>query len=135
MAAFPPAGPDRRGTDTDTGTGTGPDEDDERLVRRAEPPRAHLFQRPRATPVLRKVSLFCGPAGGKVHDPKQACQAIAAVNGNLTRLTPAQTACTMQYTPVTVTAAGRWRGAPIRYTHTFGNSCVLHTNTGSVFDF
>ena len=39
----------------------------------------------------------------------------------------------MEYDPVTVTATGLWRGTPVRYRHTFSNTCVLHTETGPVF--
>jgi hypothetical protein len=41
----------------------------------------------------------------------------------------------MIYDPVTVTATGRWKAKPVRFTHTYGNPCVLHAATGAVFAF
>ena len=89
----------------------------------------------KASPAARRATLTCAPAGGSHRDARKACAAIGAVGGDLTKLVPAQTICTMQYDPVTVTATGRWRGSPLRYSHTFSNACVLGADTGPVFDF
>jgi len=89
----------------------------------------------RPVPASRHATLTCGPVGGSHRDARKACAAIRAVNGELDLLVPAQTMCTMQYDPVTVTAAGQWRGAAVHYTHTFSNACVLVADTGPVFAF
>jgi hypothetical protein len=89
----------------------------------------------KALPATRQATLTCGPAGGSHHNARKACEAIGAAGGNLNKLVPDQTMCTMQYDPVTVTANGRWRGATMRYTHTFSNACVLGADTGAVFAF
>lgn len=89
----------------------------------------------KSAPAKRHATLTCGPAGGSHHSARKACAAIGAVNGSLDKLVPAQTMCTMQYDPVTVTATGSWRGSAVRYTHTFSNSCVLGADTGPVFAF
>jgi hypothetical protein len=86
-----------------------------------------------ATPVSRQAWLRCRPAGGTHPRPRESCAAIAAVRGDLTALKPAGGFCTMQYAPTTVTATGRWRGRVVRYRHTFSNACVLHDETGPVF--
>jgi hypothetical protein len=87
----------------------------------------------RARPALRTASLTCGPAGGSHPRARDACAALAAVGGDFGALHVDTGACTMQYDPVTVTATGLWRGKPVRYRHTFGNSCTLHLETGPVF--
>ena len=89
----------------------------------------------RSTPASRQATLTCGPAGGSHRDARKACAAIGAVRGELDKLVPSQTMCTMQYDPVTVTATGQWRGAAVRYAHTFSNACVLGADTGPVFAF
>jgi hypothetical protein len=89
----------------------------------------------KSLPANRHATLTCGPAGGSHRSARKACAAIGAVNGSLDKLVPAQTMCTMQYDPVTVTATGSWRGSALRYTHTFSNSCVLGADTGPVFAF
>jgi cytochrome c1 len=87
-----------------------------------------------ARPVQAKASLTCGPAGGTHKLAKEACAALAAVNGDFAKLHVVKDqACTMIYDPVTVTAIGRWRGSVVRYEHTYGNACSLRVETGPVF--
>ena len=85
------------------------------------------------TPVLRRASLTCRPAGGSHRLARDACSALAKVGGDFARLQVTGGACTMQYDPVTVTAAGRWKGKRVNYTKTYGNACSLSTTTGPVF--
>jgi len=87
----------------------------------------------RARPAQRTATLVCDPAGGTHQRAGEACAALAAVDGDFGALHVDGGACTMQYDPVTVTATGLWKGKPVRWRHTFGNSCVLHTETGPVF--
>ncbi|GGQ01816.1 SSI family serine proteinase inhibitor [Streptosporangium pseudovulgare] len=80
--------------------------------------------------------LVCDPPRGSHPHGAQACAQLGVVNGEFTALKPLQgVACTMQYDPVTVTASGIWDGRTVRYQHTFGNSCVMRSTTGSVFAF
>ena len=84
--------------------------------------------------VLVLVCLTCAPARGTHKKAKEACAALAAVNGDFAQLHVVKDqACTMMYDPVTVTAVGRWRGAVVRYEHTYGNACSLQVETGPVF--
>lgn len=85
------------------------------------------------TPVRRRASLTCRPAGGSHKQARDACSALAKVGGNFTRLQVTGGACTMQYDPVTVTAVGRWKGKRVDYRKTYGNACALSTTTGPVF--
>ncbi|MEV0129479.1 SSI family serine proteinase inhibitor [Dactylosporangium sp. NPDC050688] len=85
------------------------------------------------TPVQRRASLTCRPAGGSHKQARDACSALAKVGGNFTRLQVTGGACTMQYDPVTVTAVGRWKGKRVDYRKTYGNACALSTTTGPVF--
>ena len=86
-----------------------------------------------ARPAQRRSTLICDPPAGTHPRAREACAALAAVGGDFSALHVDGGACTMQYDPVTVTAIGLWRGQPVRYRHTFGNGCVLRTETGPVF--
>lgn len=81
------------------------------------------------------ATLRCGPAGGTHPAAAKACAAIARARGDLTRLPARAGFCTMQYAPVTATAAGRWAGQRVWYRRTFGNACELALTTGPVFAF
>ncbi|MEU6737977.1 SSI family serine proteinase inhibitor [Streptosporangium sandarakinum] len=84
----------------------------------------------------RSALLVCDPPRGSHPQGAQACGQLSVVNGEFTALRPLPgVACTMQYDPVTVTASGIWDGRTVRYQHTFGNSCVMRSTTGSVFAF
>lgn len=84
-------------------------------------------------PATSRASLRCRPAGGSHKQARDACTALAKVGGDFARLTGEGGACTMQYDPVTVTAAGRWKGKRVNYKKTYGNACSLTTTTGPVF--
>lgn len=86
------------------------------------------------TPVQRRASLTCRPAGGSHKQARDACSALAKVGGDFGRLqVTTGMACTMQYDPVTVTAVGRWKGRRVDYKKTYGNACSLTNTTGPVF--
>jgi hypothetical protein len=86
-----------------------------------------------STPVQRKVSLLCQPAGGTHQQARDACVQLAKVGGRFEKLQLGGGVCTMLWDPVTVTAGGWWKGRKVAYRHTFGNACTLNTTTGPVF--
>jgi hypothetical protein len=80
--------------------------------------------------------LDCYPPGGTHPHAAEACSELAAAGGRFDRLHPAANEhrmCPMLYSPVTVSASGEWRGAPVSYQHTFGNLCEAERATGDVF--
>ncbi|ONI83632.1 hypothetical protein ALI22I_34750 [Saccharothrix sp. ALI-22-I] len=81
------------------------------------------------------VSLTCEPTGGLHPKADQACLALSEVDGQIEGLSNGQGLCTLEYDPVRVTASGRWRGESRTFEATFPNSCVMHAETGPVFDF
>jgi Subtilisin inhibitor-like len=89
----------------------------------------------KAKPVQHRVTLTCSPAGGTHKQAKAACAALNAAKGDPAAITNDGSMCMMIYDPVTVTANGRWKGKAVRFTHTYGNPCVLHAATGAVFAF
>ncbi|HEU5474795.1 MAG TPA: SSI family serine proteinase inhibitor [Actinophytocola sp.] len=84
---------------------------------------------------LRAVVLTCDPAGGTHPDPVTACAKLAAVDGDLDRLTPLNLACPLIFAPVTVRAVGDWQGAPVEFEETYENDCVARDRSGGVFQF
>ncbi len=89
----------------------------------------------KSKPVQHRVTLTCSPAGGTHTQAKAACTALNAAKGDPAAIKNDGSMCMMIYDPVTVTAAGRWKGKPVRFTHTYGNPCELHAATGAVFAF
>ena len=89
----------------------------------------------KARPAQRRATLTCSPAGGTHTQAKAACAALKAAKGNPAAIKNDGSMCMMIYDPVTVTATGKWRSKPVRYTHTYGNPCVLKASTGAVFAF
>ncbi|MBA8825113.1 hypothetical protein FHX42_002464 [Saccharopolyspora lacisalsi] len=84
----------------------------------------------------RSVWLNCSPAGGTHPKAKAACDALNSTGGKFKSLSANRDAlCPLIYRPVTVTAKGTWNGTRVDYTEKFSNACVLHSHTGSVFDF
>ena len=88
-----------------------------------------------ARPAQRRALLTCSPAGGTHTQAKAACATLAAAKGNPAAIKNDGSMCMMIYDPVTVTAIGRWKNKPVRYTRTYGNTCVLHAATGALFNF
>jgi hypothetical protein len=83
----------------------------------------------------RAVLLRCSPPGGGHPKAAQACAALKAAGGRPAALEPAEVVCTLQYTPVTATVAGAWKGRKVTWSRTFGNECELTRATGVVFRF
>ena len=86
-------------------------------------------------PVARAVTLQCTPRGGTHPAAAHACATLEPVGGDVTALTPADTFCTLQYEPYTVTARGVWDGRLLDVRATYGNRCALAAATGPVFAF
>ncbi len=82
------------------------------------------------------ATLQCPPGSSTSHpDPLTACRLLDSVNGDLARLDVDPGACTQEYDPYTVTAAGTYRGRPLSFQQTYGNHCVLLRTAGAFFDF
>lgn len=80
--------------------------------------------------------LTCDPPGGTHGHAVEACQELTEVNGDFTQLGPSgDTACTMEYDPVTASASGNWEGTMVNFQQTFGNRCEMYASTGHVFRF
>ncbi|MEV0680666.1 SSI family serine proteinase inhibitor [Actinosynnema sp. NPDC050436] len=98
---------------------------------------------PEATLVLSRThqgttqvtQLTCAPAGGGHPRAAVVCEALGPVGGQVSDLADGNAVCTLQYDPVTVTAAGVWRGEPREFTAEYANPCLLHADTGPVFSF
>jgi hypothetical protein len=85
----------------------------------------------------RTVTLLCDPPGGTHPKAAQACADLARSHGSF-KVPSAKhkpRACFMIYSPVTVSAEGRWRGEDVQFTARFPNTCVMRGQTGAIFDF
>lgn len=85
--------------------------------------------------VLARVTLVCGPDGGTHPHPKQACHVLDQADGRFEHLPAEDYACPLYHAPVTGVATGHWHGAPVHYTRTSTNRCVLARETSEVFAF
>ncbi|MQA25405.1 MAG: hypothetical protein GEU94_08020 [Micromonosporaceae bacterium] len=84
----------------------------------------------------RTVALNCRPVSGNHPAARAACDQIQATRGRIAAIPPADTLCTAEHAPVTVTARGAWHTEPRAYRKTFSNICVAVRDTGGVlFDF
>nr|WP_062340600.1 SSI family serine proteinase inhibitor [Herbidospora sakaeratensis] len=80
--------------------------------------------------------LLCDPDVGSHPTPKQACDLLRSVDGDLGRLADDPNwICTKEYLPHRVTATGNWKGKAVRYARTFGNRCEMTAVTGEIFSF
>ncbi|WP_242891603.1 SSI family serine proteinase inhibitor [Actinomadura litoris] len=82
----------------------------------------------------RSVTLRCDPAGGSHPRAAPACAELRRAGGRLVH-DPDGRVCTAQYSPVVAEARGSWRGTPVGFRSKFGNDCVMHSRTGTVFAF
>lgn len=82
---------------------------------------------------LSKTTLTCHPTGGTHRDAKTACTALDQAKGDISKIAPTKTACTMNYAPVTAKASGRWANHPVHFERTYGNACSAHESTGHLF--
>lgn len=83
----------------------------------------------------RSVTLTCAPAGGTHPDPKNACELLAKVDGDFTKLSLSPGPCPRVYRPVIAVEQGVWQGRRVAYKKTYGNDCELLAATGAVFKF
>jgi Subtilisin inhibitor-like len=81
------------------------------------------------------VRLWCEPARGVHPQRVKACRTLRNVDGRPSRIKPAHTMCILIYAPITAEVRGTWRGRPVRWSHTFGNSCEMTRATGVLFRF
>lgn len=81
------------------------------------------------------TQLNCEPAGGLHKNAKEACDALAPVEGDFTKMEDAGALCTMELNPTKATLKGKWRGKKVVFEEVFSNPCVLRAHTGKVFDF
>lgn len=85
---------------------------------------------------LSTTRLNCEPAGGSHKNAKEACDGLAPVEGDFTKMEPALgVACTMELNTTKATLKGKWRGKKIVFEQMFSNPCVMRVHTGKVFDF
>jgi hypothetical protein len=84
----------------------------------------------------RAVSLRCRPTGGTHPAADDVCAALVVVDGELHMAgMPSDLVCPLHYQPVTVTASGTADGMPVAHRRTYPNACVLHSETGPLFEF
>lgn len=85
--------------------------------------------------VSRATVLTCAPAGGSHPAARQACGELTTVAGDVAALSDDSGNCILIYDPVTVTLRGLWQGQEKFFRATYPNSCVLHRQTRTVFNF
>lgn len=81
------------------------------------------------------VKLDCDPAGGGHPKPEEACAELASAGGDPDRIEPGHYACFLIYQPVTAGVEGDWRGKPVEWRHTYGNTCEMRRALGVLFAF
>ncbi|GGM78167.1 subtilase-type protease inhibitor [Thermopolyspora flexuosa] len=83
------------------------------------------------------VTLTCDPDGGTHPSPREACDLLRSVDGEigLLRRSPG-TACTREYAPRLASARGVWRRTKqFAVTRTYSNRCEMLATTGVLFEF
>ncbi len=89
-----------------------------------------------AGPITRLGMLRCDPSGGTHPAAERVCDALSIVDGEPRMAgTPAGMMCPLIYDPVTVTMRGTLDGVRVDHERTYGNACVLHDDTGPLFEF
>ena len=81
------------------------------------------------------VKLTCDPDGGAHPKAAQACATLLTAGADPEKIKPAHVMCMMIYAPITAEITGVWRGAPVQWTHTYGNKCEMTRATGVLFAF
>ncbi|GAA2642900.1 SSI family serine proteinase inhibitor [Streptomyces lunalinharesii] len=84
---------------------------------------------------IRGVRLSCPDTRGTHPHGAAACAELAAVHGDPEALRGDPHVCTREYDPVTVTASGSWRGAPVEWRREYPNACTMDAATGPLFRF
>ncbi|MEV6851743.1 SSI family serine proteinase inhibitor [Actinoplanes sp. NPDC051411] len=95
------------------------------------PAQSHLT----LTYAAQTVRLACNPTAGDHPEAAQACAVLRRTGADPAKIKPAQVMCVMLWQPVTARIAGTWRGAPVKWTHQYGNSCEMTRATGVLFKF
>jgi hypothetical protein len=88
--------------------------------------------------VERAVTLRCIPtAGGDHPTPEEACEELAAADGDFAALTAPEShrMCMKIWDPVVLTAVGVWNGEYVSYSHMYPNACMAQDASTYVFDF
>jgi hypothetical protein len=83
----------------------------------------------------RAVKLFCDPPGGGHPDPAGACAVLEKTRADPAKIRPAVMLCLLVYAPVTAEITGTWRGATVKWSHSYGNDCEMKRATGVLFKF
>jgi hypothetical protein len=81
------------------------------------------------------VRLTCNPTGGAHPEAGQACATLRAAGADPAKIKPARVMCMMVYAPVTAQISGVWRGARVKWSHKYGNTCEMTRATGVLFEF
>ncbi len=87
-------------------------------------------------PLPKLTTLKCEPAGGTHPGRDSACATLTKADGDFTKIEPIKgRTCTLQYSPITVRADGKWRGRDIEWQATFPNECAAVVATDGVYDY
>ncbi|MFC7614948.1 SSI family serine proteinase inhibitor [Actinokineospora soli] len=79
-------------------------------------------------------TLTCSPDGGIHRDPEGACAELVGAGGDFAAADhESDVACPMHFAPVTVRATGWYGSELVRYSHTYGNSCVFGSTGSAVW--
>ena len=81
------------------------------------------------------VKLSCDPPAGGHPKPAEACATLKQVGADLGKLPAGDRMCVLLYQPVTAELKGVWRGEPVTWRHTYGNTCEMNRATGVLFQF
>ncbi|MFC7532693.1 SSI family serine proteinase inhibitor [Actinoplanes sp. GCM10030250] len=81
------------------------------------------------------VRLTCDPTGGGHPQPARACASLRRAGADPAKLQAGDSMCILLYKPVTARLKGTWRGKPVKWEKTYGNSCEMNRATGVLFDF
>ncbi|GIJ49990.1 hypothetical protein Val02_68760 [Virgisporangium aliadipatigenens] len=79
------------------------------------------------------ATLTCAPAGGTHKQAAAACKTLATAGGDPAAIAPTEGACTMDYSPVTATVMGTWKGHKVNFKQTYSNNCNMVLATGDLF--
>ena len=83
----------------------------------------------------RVVTLTCDPVGGTHPRAAEACEQLAAANGDIKAVPYVPRPCPPIWEPVTVTARGVWHGQVIDYTVREGGVACANVSHGVIFWF
>lgn len=81
---------------------------------------------------FRHWTLTCDPDGGSHPAPRQACDRIRAVDGDLERLSSRPGICSRVYDPWHVDITGTWRGQDKNFREDYPNADCMARAAGAV---